>query len=253
MSLPPYWVAAVGAVPALAAMWYFDRHDRARPEPRGLRRKVAIFGGLSVLPVLGLVALLNALVGDAAPPPGSYEEAFYTAFAQAAAPEELCKIAVVYWVVWRRPEFDERMDGIVYAARAGLGFALVENIFYLLAQVELSALIMVWVLRAALAVPGHALWTGIMGYLAARRRFDRTGPGLFGGYLLAVFLHGTYDAALFVGPPLRADGLEAVALGLFAVPVLIIVVSWILIKRMARTALRLDDAQHGHGQRKALG
>lgn len=252
MSLPPYWVAAVGAVPALAAMWYFDRHDRARPEPRGLRRKVAIFGGLSVLPVLGLVALLNAIVGDAAPAPGTYEEAFYTAFAQAAAPEELCKIAVVYWVVWRRPEFDERMDGIVYAARAGLGFALVENIFYLLAQVELSALIMVWVLRAALAVPGHALWTAMMGYLAARRRFDRSGPGLLGGYLLAVFLHGTYDAALFLATPLRADGLESVALGLFAVPVVIIVASWIIIKRMARTALRLDDAEHAH-QRRALG
>ena len=41
--------------------------------------------------------------------------------------EEGCKILVVYWVVWRRPEFDERMDGIVYASRAGLGFALVED------------------------------------------------------------------------------------------------------------------------------
>lgn len=252
MSLPPYWVAAVGAVPALAAMWYFDRHDRARPEPAGLRRKVAIFGGLSVIPVLLLVWLLDEAVGASAPAANSYAGAFYTAFVQAAAPEELCKIAVVYWVVWRRPEFDERMDGIVYAARAGLGFALVENIFYLLAQVELRALIVTWVLRALLAVPGHALWTGMMGYMAARRRFDRTGSGIVGGYLLAVFLHGFYDAALFIGQPLRDDGHESVALALLVVPVAIIVISWIIIKRMARTALRLDDAAHGL-PRRALG
>jgi RsiW-degrading membrane proteinase PrsW (M82 family) len=241
VSLPPYWVAAVGAVPALAAMWYFDRHDRARPEPRGLRRKVAIFGGLSVLPVLGLVALLGAIVGDAAPRPGTYEEAFYTAFAQAAAPEELCKIAVVYWVVWRRPEFDERMDGIVYAARAGLGFALVENVVYLLDQKELGGLLVTWVLRALLAIPGHALWTGIMGYFVARRRFDHAGPGIVGGYLLAVFLHGTYDFAVFAGVPLTQSGRGELAVTLLGVPVIIIVVSFAMMRRMARTALRLDD------------
>lgn len=249
MNPPPLWVAAVGALPALVAMWYFDRHDRARPEPAGLRRKVAIFGGLSVIPTLLLVLLTEAAVGSAAPAAGTYAGAFYTAFVQAAAPEELCKIAVVYWVVWRRPEFDERLDGIVYAARAGLGFALVENIFYLLGQVDMTGLIVTWILRALLAVPGHALWTAMMGYLAARRRFDGTGPGLFGGYLLAVFLHGAYDVALFVMAPLREDGHEEVAVALLVVPIAVIVASWIIVKRMARTALRLDDAEHAHGRR----
>jgi RsiW-degrading membrane proteinase PrsW (M82 family) len=230
-------------------MWYFDRHDAARPEPRGLRRKVAIFGGLSVIPVLLLVLATGALAGNAAPAEGTYEAAFYSAFVQAAAPEELCKIAVVYWVVWRRPEFDERMDGIVYAARAGLGFALVENVFYLLGQVDMTGLIVTWILRALLAVPGHALWTAMMGYYAARRRFDGTGPGLLGGYVLAVFLHGSYDVALFLGAPLRADLREQLALALLVVPIAVIVFSWILVKRMARTALRLDDAEHAHGRR----
>lgn len=229
-------------MPALVAMWYFDRHDSARPEPAGLRRKVAIFGGLSVIPTLILVYATGAIVGTAAPAEGTYEAAFYTAFVQAAAPEELCKIAVVYWVVWRRPEFDERLDGIVYAARAGLGFALVENILYLLGQVDMQSLIVTWVLRALLAVPGHALWTGMMGYMAARRRFDGVGPGIIGGYLLAVLLHGIYDVALFSTGPLEADGKSDLAHALLAVPVLVIVASWIIIKRMAKTALRLDDA-----------
>jgi len=223
-------------------MWYFDRLDRARPEPAGLRRKVAIFGGLSVIPVLLLVWGTDAVVGSAAPAEGSYAGAIYGSFVQAAIPEELCKIAVVYWVVWRRPEFDERMDGIVYATRAGLGFALVENILYLFGQVDMTGLIVTWVLRALLAVPGHALWTGMMGYFAARRRFDGTGPGILGGYLLAVLMHGGYDAALFLGAPLRAHDQGAIALGLLAVPVLVIVTCWVLMRRFARTALVLDDA-----------
>jgi RsiW-degrading membrane proteinase PrsW (M82 family) len=135
------------------------------------------------------------------------------------------------------------MDGIVYATRAGLGFALVENVFYLLGQVDMQGLIVTWVLRALLAVPGHALWTGMMGYLAARRRFDGVGPGILGGYLLAVFLHGTYDVALFAIAPLMADGKSDLAHALLAVPVLVIAASWVIIKRMARTALRLDDAE----------
>jgi RsiW-degrading membrane proteinase PrsW (M82 family) len=91
----------------------------------------------------------------------------------AAAVEEACKIAVVYWIVWRRPEFDERMDGIVYASRAGLGFALVENVLYLLGQTSLTGQLYVWVARALLAVPGHAMWTGMIGAMAARLVGDR--------------------------------------------------------------------------------
>jgi RsiW-degrading membrane proteinase PrsW (M82 family) len=230
-------------------MWYFDRLDRARPEPAGLRRKVAIFGGLSVIPVLIIGFVLSELVGAAAPAEGTYEAAWYTAFVGAALPEELCKIGVVYWLVWRRPEFDERMDGIVYATRAGLGFALVENILYLLGQVDMTSLLVTWVLRALLAVPGHALWTGMMGYMAARRRFDGVGSGIVGGYLLAVFLHGTYDAALFMTGPLEANGKSDIAHAMLAVPVLVIVMSWVIIKRMARTALRLDDADAARASR----
>ena len=43
MVIPPVYVAIAGALPALLAMWYFDRLDRKRPEPAGLRRWVALF------------------------------------------------------------------------------------------------------------------------------------------------------------------------------------------------------------------
>lgn len=236
------YVALAGAVPALIAMWIIDRLDAKRPEPRSLRRKVAIFGGLACIPAIVIELVLADVLNKQGAAQITYRGAALHAILVAAAVEEFCKISVVYWLVWRRPEFDERMDGIVYAARAGLGFALVENILYMLQQQTLDGAIETWVMRAVLAVPGHAMWTGAMGYWAARRRFDRKGLGIFGGYLIAVAGHGLYDYAVFVGAPLRIEGYQAYAEALILVPALIIMLFWFGMRRAARTALALDDA-----------
>ena len=236
---------------AVPAMWYFDRLDRKRPEPASVRRLVALFGALSVIPVLVLDGVLLGALGDRRPPESSYGGALFTSFIVAALVEEVMKVAVVYAVAWDRRAFDERLDAVVYGARAGLGFALVENVFYLLGQIELQGLIVTWILRAMLAVPGHALWTTIACAGATRRRFDQRGLGLFGGLALAVFLHGTYDAALFLGPPLTLDGHEQVAYALLAVPVLVMIASWWIVKRYARLALRLDDEDAARRPRAA--
>ena len=131
-------VALSGAIPALIAMWVVDRLDRKRPEPPSTRRLVAFVGMLSVIPALLVGTLLSDHVGDTLDPQFTYQGATWTSFVVAAGVEEACKISVIYWIVWRRPEFDERMDGIVYASRAGLGFALVENVMYLLQQATLG-------------------------------------------------------------------------------------------------------------------
>ncbi len=237
-----YLVAASGALPAIAAMLYFDWLDRKRPEPWRLRYAVTIVGMLSVVPVIALDLLIAEALGDAAPDQGGYAHAAYLSFGLAAGVEEACKIAVVFLVVWSSRHFDERMDGIVYGARAGLGFALVENCVYLYAAATTQQLALVWVLRAVLAVPGHALWTGMLGYCAARSRFDHSGPGLVGGYLCVVGLHGLYDFAIFAGVPLRADAHPQAAGLLLMVPILVTLLGWKLMRVMARTALHLDDA-----------
>ena len=186
-------VALSGVIPALIAMWIVDRVDAKRPEPRRTRRLVVFVGMLSVIPALVLEVVLSSATSGWIEPELTYQGSSFQAFIVAAAVEEACKILVVYWVVWRRPEFDERIDGIVYAGRAGLGFALVENVMYLLNQQSVEGQLVVWVVRALLAVPGHAMWAGMIGAMAARRRFDGKGLGLIGGFLLAVAFQGAYD------------------------------------------------------------
>jgi len=224
-------------------MWLVDRLDHKRPEPPRLRRMVAFVGMLSVIPAIFIEGWLSRGPGASLGPQFTYEGATFNAFVVAAAVEEACKIGVIYWIVWRHREFDERMDGIVYASRAGLGFALVENVGYLLTQTTPDGQLYMWVARAFLAVPGHAMWTGMIGYCAARKRFDGKGFGLLGGYLLAVAFHGAYDAAVFYQAPLRYEGYAGIAALMLLIPIALTVIAFLVLRSMARRALQLDDAQ----------
>jgi RsiW-degrading membrane proteinase PrsW (M82 family) len=235
-------IALSGAIPALVAMWLVDRLDQKRPEPARTRRMVAFAGMLSVIPAIFLESIVAGTLGESVQPRMTYQGATFHAFIVAAAIEEFCKIGVVYWVVWRKPEFDERMDGIVYASRAGLGFALVENVLYLLQEATLGGQLQTWILRAVLAVPGHAMWTGMIGAMAARRRFDRRGLGLIGGYLLAVAFHGAYDLCAFLQAPLTFEGHGNTGVALMAALVGLTILAFFVLRSQARMALKLDDA-----------
>jgi protease PrsW len=239
---PTYVIAASGAIPALIAMWLVDRLDAKRPEPPRLRRAVAFGGMLSVLPAIVIELALGNSIGARVAPAVTYQGATFQAFIIAAFVEEACKLAVVYWLVWKRPEFDERMDGIVYASRAGLGFALVENVFYLLNQQTLGGQLTLWVTRAVLVVPGHAMWAGMAGAMIARRRFDGRGLGLVGGYLLAVAFHGAYDCCVFLQQPLHYEGHRVLVALVVPTLVALTALAFVILRAMARTALTLDDA-----------
>lgn len=236
-------LALTGAIPALIAMWVFDHMDRHRPEPRWTLRKVALAGALSVIPI----ALLQLVIKS--PIDGSYEAAAYNGFVVAAMTEEAGKMLCVYWFVWHKPEFDERLDGIVYAARAGLGFALVENVLYLMNAAGTGEFWFLWGARALLAVPGHAIWAGLMGYYVAIRRFDGVGWGFLGGYAVAVLLHGLYDAALFSAPSLVADFGEAAQVAVLGIPIAIILFGGLALRKRALLAFQADSTRPIHGPR----
>ncbi len=231
-------VAICGTLPALFLMWYVEKHDAKRPEPRSLLRKTALFGGLATIPC---IVIQVALSGGGKIAPANAGEAMFTAYIVAGLTEEGAKAACLYLAVWRHPAFNERFDGIVYGTRAGLGFALVENVGYLLGAESMSGLISMFILRAVLAVPGHAIWGGFMGHYAAKKRFDGTGPGLLGGLAIAVFLHGTYDAALFLAPFAGAG-----ALLLFPIPLIVIIVGYRRLRAHAVWAIAKDDITHAH-------
>ncbi|MBL8916962.1 MAG: PrsW family intramembrane metalloprotease [Archangium sp.] len=233
-------LALSGVIPAIVLMAVMARFDAKRPEPKTPLYLATALGGLSTIPVIFIQLGLEKFN------PGGYSGALYTAFGVAALTEECAKAAVLYFVVWRSTAFDERLDGIVYATRAGLGFALVENVGYLMGSESMPGFFGTFVVRAVLAVPGHAIYAGFMGYWAARKKFDNVGPGLLGGLGIAIFLHGAYDAALFLIGVLAKQGGLAVLLvfPLIAVPIVVVVGGYRRLKKHAEEALRLDDVTH---------
>ena len=134
------------------------------------------------------------------------------------------------------------MDGIVYATRAGLGFALVENVMYLLGSGSYLAFIGMFFARALLAVPMHAISAAVMGYFAGRKRFDGTGIGLFGGFILAVLIHGIYDAGIFSAMVAHDMGHQSLVTLGYATPIVVVIIGAITVKKLATRAVAADDA-----------
>ena len=95
-----------------------------------------------------------------------------------------------------------------------LGFATVENIFYVFIYNESD--LSVALLRMFSAVPLHATCGVIMGYYAGEAKFDKKRQNLllFVGVLGAVALHCLYDYFLFLGKG-QILSFIALAIGIF--------------------------------------
>ncbi len=111
--------------------------------------------------------------------------------------EEFSKYLMVILGPYRSPYFNEVMDGIVYTVTVSLGFATLENIFYVI-----KGGFSVGIFRAILAVPAHAFFSAIMGFYIGKAKFEND-PIKKSGYLilsilLASFFHGLYDYILFI-------------------------------------------------------
>lgn len=116
-------------------------------------------------------------------------------FGVVAVSEEGIKYLLLQNRTWRSPAFNCSFDGVVYGAFLSLGFALWENIHYVLIYGMTTALA-----RAVTAVPGHACFGVFMGawYGLAKRCSMRSRPSgsrlfRFLAFLIPTLLHGVYD------------------------------------------------------------
>jgi RsiW-degrading membrane proteinase PrsW (M82 family) len=213
----------LAALPALAILLVIRRMDRDRPEPVGLIARSVAYGFAAVLPA----AAIEAAIGFAAPLRASTASRLFYAFAVAGLVEESAKLYFVKRHIFRRKEFDERADGIVYAICVSMGFAFVENLMYGYRDAGILFF------RAFSAVPGHALFSGIMGYYVGKAKIEGRRGAMALGLAWAVALHGLYDFLLFSGRPFMIVPL--LALG------------WAVLVALFRKSARAD-AEEGRGR-----
>ncbi len=120
----------------------------------------------------------------------------YNSYIGIALPEEIMKFIAVFYGAYRVREFDEPIDGVVYSVSSSLGFATLENIFYVL-----EGGFVVGIVRGIFSVPGHAIYGAIMGFYMGRAKFSlERNPLLVKSLFYPILLHGTYDFLLFLDP-----------------------------------------------------
>ena len=187
----------LAVIPALFLVRYFYKQDNLKKEPKGLIVKVFLLGIVSTIPIIIIEIILSEfnklILAD------TIQFFAFKAFIVAGFSEEYLKFLVVRIYPYRKKYFDEVMDGIVYTIVAGLGFACLENIIYVINGGILTAII-----RAFTAIPLHALAAGIMGYYIGEGKFasDKKIRNRFfiQGLIWAILIHGLYDFFLFISP-----------------------------------------------------
>jgi RsiW-degrading membrane proteinase PrsW (M82 family) len=184
---------ALSIAPGIAISLYIIFKDSYNREPRRHLLVCFLLGVLST--VLAVVVESAAMALTGALLPDSLLRTALEAFLCVALVEEWAKYAMVKSYAYRKSEFDEPFDGIVYSVMVAMGFATLENVLYVM-QHGLGTAIM----RMFLSVPAHACFGIVMGYYLGRARFDsdRERSHIRTGLLIATLFHGFFDFFLFL-------------------------------------------------------
>ena len=192
-----YMILLTALLPIAILAFYIYRKDCKSPEPTGQLLKAFFLGVLSVPLSLCISTPLDVL-GMYSMEPSTVAGAISTSFWGAAIPEEIAKFIMLWLVLRKNRCFDEKMDGIVYAVFVSLGFAALENVMYLFANVD--TYLSVGITRAIFALPGHFCFGILMGYYYSLAKFYPKTPKKNKALILVapIIVHGLYDSILFV-------------------------------------------------------
>ncbi|SJN32324.1 putative integral membrane protein [Microbacterium esteraromaticum] len=175
--------------------------DRWEPEPKSLVIFALAWGAIASVGISLLFDLLLTIsVGT--------RNDFFTAIVQAPFIEEIAKgLGVFLLFVIGRRALDGPVDGIVYGALVGAGFAFTENIQYFgisLVTGGAGDLTLTFLLRGIVSPFAHAMFTALTGFaigLAARRGASTAaalGSGAI-GLIGAIALHAFWNGSSLLG------------------------------------------------------
>jgi RsiW-degrading membrane proteinase PrsW (M82 family) len=204
---PSGWALSWGllllyGLPLFLAIYLLDLYER---EPMSLVLGALVWGAVAATVLSGIAnegwSLVVARVG------GPVFAAEWTAALTAPFVEETLKLSgVVLIYLIARDEMDDVMDGFVYGAMVGLGFALVEDVFYFIAifgGTPGGVLAGFYVRVVSSGLYGHVLYTGLAGmgvaYFVSRRgevTFVRRLVVAVGLFAAAVAAHSLWNSPL---------------------------------------------------------
>src|SRR5262245_12450954 len=200
-------VLLLSVLPCALWLWYFSSRSLYKRAARRVLGVTFALGALATVPALVLNLAGQSLFINLF---GHTERSHILTLLFVVGPvEELLKLLVVYFYAYQRKEFDEPLDGVIFSATAALGFAAVENVFYLARNDPALVL-----LRGPLSNPGHALFSALWGLSLSKAK---AAPNMIGerlpivarGFIMASLLHSLFDLLL-----LGADRISDFSFGL---------------------------------------
>ncbi len=174
--------------------------DRWEPEPPRLL-VLAFLWGASIAIVVSV--LLEAYI-ESAINPGQKETSFLTVAVVAPVVEEAAKglFLLIMMTGRRRNELNSLTDFLVYAGVVAVGFAWLEDIFYIADGETLASSLVTAAMRLIMGPFAHPLFTtftGIGVYFALQQRNVLAKVGyVVLGYLAAVVMHGLWNGSALV-------------------------------------------------------
>jgi RsiW-degrading membrane proteinase PrsW (M82 family) len=155
-------------VPAAIWLVFFYLQDRAEPEPKAYVLGVFILGGI-LAAAIGVPLIENVFRVSH----WIYTNTLSTILGGILVvgfTQEFLKYAAVRYTIYHSDEFDEPTDGVIYATAAGLGYATVLNIQFVISNggVNLGT----GVITMSVVALAHAAFSGITGYFLGRAKFE---------------------------------------------------------------------------------
>lgn len=182
------------ATPVLIIIIYIYIKDKYEKESKRVLLYSFLLGAILSIIITTILYLFFDLF---LPLPDDYSiwQQFVKAFFVVALIEEFSKYIMVRYYAQPKKDFNEPFDGIIYAVMVSMGFAAVENLFYVL-----EGGMDVAVIRAVTAIPAHAVFAILMGYYMGKAKFSPTKKVRYNltGLFLAILFHGAYDFFLFI-------------------------------------------------------
>jgi len=181
-------ILILAVAPPLLIAYYVYQKDKYDKEPKSLIIKSFLFGCLGIIPAIFLEIFAE----------GMFTNLFLYVFIGIAFVEEGVKYFFLKKYLFNNKEFNEPMDGIVYAVMISLGFATVENIAYVFNNQGQE--INVAIIRMFTAIPLHAVCGVILGYFVGLAKFSNNRKILlYKGLFLATLVHALYNYFIFLG------------------------------------------------------
>ena len=164
-------------------LWFFVRRDR-HPEPAWLLARTFAWGMFAWLVAAAFEASLGHILSSQLP------VTLLVVALLTAIIEEVSKFGAASTAT-TEPSFDEPMDGLVYAVTAALGFALVENLTYVLG---FGTNVGNW--HALIATLAHALFSAPQGYALGGKFWTGERWWRARGLSLSILLHFVFNSLL---------------------------------------------------------